>query len=339
MIFGIIRISYQGVKAECIDKGYKLLTSSTQWFEMMKDRVPYQRIYVEVECVEEGHKSSVRIDTIQGCYVCMVDMFKTEALDYQDVLELAKKRGLQAVSFKDDSRSLTEAEFNDLIKIYKTQYQDSDSYKSKTRIYINLKWKHLECGLIFHQSYANVINTQVDQYCPKCYSSIDQRQTYAVYQEMFQKYATSSLRYDAKLSGILPNPTILLRNEYESLRHPNVHVDMFGVFNIKGQEIKIAIEHQGEQHYSFEAYLALNKPRDQRAGIYKTDAQYRERYDHLQETDRAKVELFKELNKDGYYLIVVKYNLRTSQRADYILQELIRQTSLRLDQTDILDWV
>jgi len=269
----------------------------------------------------------------------MVDTFKTDALDYQDILELAKNRGLQAVSFKDNSRPLTEAEFNDLIEVYKAQYQDSDSYKSKTRIHINLKWKHLECGFIFHQSYANVINTKVDQYCPKCYSSIAQRQTFAVFQEMFQSYSSQSFGYDIQLPRILPNPAILLQDNYESIRHPNVHVDMFAVVNINGQEIKIAVEHQGPQHYSFTAYLLIVKTRDEASGIYKSDAEYRIAWERMLERDRAKVELFKELNREGYYLIVVDHVISVSRRAAYILQEFMSQTGLRLGQSDISNWI
>jgi len=156
---------------------------------------------------------------------------------------------------------------------------------------------------------------------------------------MFQSYSSQSFGYDIRLSGILPNPAILLQDKYESIRHPNVHVDMFAVVNINGQEIKIAVEHQGPQHSSFTAYLLIAKPRDEANGIYKSDAEYRIAWERMLERDRAKVELFEELNRDGYYLIVVEDSIHVSGRAAYILQEFMRQTGLRLGQSDISDWI
>ena len=58
--------------------------------------------------------------------------------------------------------------------------------------------------------------------------------------------------------------------------------------------------------------------------------------------DRAKVELFNDLNKNSYYLIVVDYSIPIKDRADFILTEFLRQTGFNLKrdpyQQNILDW-
>ena len=91
-------------------------------------------------------------------------------------------------------------------------------------------------------------------------------------------------------------------------------------------------------HYSFEDFLRLVRTRDEERGIYKTDVEYRFDWEQQLERDRAKVELFKELNKDGYYLIHVPYTISVSKRTEYILQEFIRQTGKIPGQSNILDW-
>jgi len=85
-------------------------------------------------------------------------------------------------------------------------------------------------------------------------------------------------------------------NKYQVLSHANVHVDIYGVIYVAGKEFKIAIEHQGPQHYSFEAFLKLVKNRDIKVGIDRTNEEYKEMYDALRERDRVKVELFEDLN-------------------------------------------
>ncbi len=340
MLFGIVFTSYQGVKRAAFDHGFRILTTSAQWFEMVKNReVETSKLYVELECLEKGHKSTVRVDVIQGCYICMVDGFKNKALDFQDVLKLAEDRGIQAVSFKDESKPLTEIEFNDLIEDYIDLNQDPENYKSTSRIYINLRWRHEDH--VFEATYNNIVGTKVDLFCPFCVRSVDQRQTYTAFKEKFQQYLPlpQSILYDVRLARILSNPSILLQDEYKSLQDPRVHVDMFGVFNIHGQEFKIAIEHQGGQHSSFDDYLNLNRPRDEANGHYIPTSEYKRRWDSLVLRDKTKVELFKALNNDGYYLIVVDHRVPVSQRANYILQEFIRQTGVNPGQRDIDDWI
>ena len=128
-------------------------------------------------------------------------------------------------------------------------------------------------------------------------------------------------------------------NKYQVLSHPNVHVDVYGVISVADKEFKIAIEHQGAQHYSLEAYINLARGQDIKHGIYKTDGEYKVMYDAQIERDRTKVELFKDLNKDGYYLIVVPYSVSPAKRKSFILKEFIKQTDVNPGQPSIADYL
>lgn len=128
-------------------------------------------------------------------------------------------------------------------------------------------------------------------------------------------------------------------DKYQEISHPNCHVDVYGVIFVAGKEFKIAIEHQGPQHYSLTAYINIARAQDIKRGIYKTYQQYEEDFNAQVERDKAKVELFEDLNKDGYYLIVVPYWKSPSERKDFILQEFITQTSVNPSQPSILDYL
>jgi hypothetical protein len=128
-------------------------------------------------------------------------------------------------------------------------------------------------------------------------------------------------------------------DKYQVISHPNCHVDVYGVISVAGKEFKIAIEHQGAQHYSFAAYLNLVKSLDLKRGIYKTDEQYLEDFSALVERDRVKVELFRNLNKDGYYLIVVPYDISPKERKEFILSEFVRQTKMDPRDVHIVDFL
>jgi len=343
MIFGSVRTSYQKIKQQCISKGLLLTTTSTQWFEMMKNRegTPASKFYVEVQCTAENHKSTVRVDQISGCFECMllINLPKGRtALGFQDFLKVASEHNLQLMAFYDDSQQLTEDEFNDLLEEYQSQHQDSEDYKSRTTIAIILKWKCLDCDHVFETSYRNIQQSKVNRYCPKCVSSIDQQRTLEKAEEVFQDYITQSFYSNWQLPKFLPN-RILLMDKYRAISDPRVHVDCFGMINVHGKEFKIAIEHQGIQHYSFSAILDLVQSKDIARGIYKPIEEYKEMFDAQIERDRAKVELFKDLNKDGYYLIVVPYKIPFDQRSAFILKEFIRQTGVIPGQPSILDYL
>lgn len=124
----------------------------------------------------------------------------------------------------------------------------------------------------------------------------------------------------------------LLNPKYQSLTHKNVHIDILGSILFNGKEVKIAIEHQGPQHKSLDAYIRMNKPRDLKNNIIKSDADYEADWNNLVTRDKAKVKLFKELNKAGYYLIVVDHTIAKKDRAAFIwksfLEQFFKQTKL-----------
>ena len=128
-------------------------------------------------------------------------------------------------------------------------------------------------------------------------------------------------------------------DKYQAISDPRCHVDAYGYVSVAGKEFKIAIESQGPQHYSFAAYLKLAKSQDLKKGIYKTDEQYIEDFSAQVERDRVKVELFKYLNKDGYYLIVVPHWKSPSERKAFIFQEFIRQTKVNPSDVHIVDFL
>ncbi|NVM19954.1 MAG: hypothetical protein HWN80_19800 [Candidatus Lokiarchaeota archaeon] len=344
MIFGTIRTSYQKTKQQLISKGLLLTTTSTQWFEMMKIREsPASKLYVEVQCLkDESHKSTVRLDSKSGCYECMIlnnlPKGRGRTLNFHDVLEVASGHNLQLISFYDDSQQLTVDEFNDLLKKYQSQHQDSKDYKFGSNIHINLKWKCLDCDHIFETPYRYIQDSKVNNYCLKCVSSLDQQRTLETAEELFQDYIAQSFYSNWQLPKFLPN-RILFMDKYQAISDPRVHVDCFGVIYINGKEFKIAIEHQGPQHYSFSAFLDLVQSKDVARGIYKTAEEYKSMFDAQIERDLAKVELFKDLNKDGYYLIVVPYFISPNKRSPFILDEFVRQTGVISSQPGITDYL
>jgi len=85
----------------------------------------------------------------------------------------------------------------------------------------------------------------------------------------------------------------------------------------------------------------LNKNRytNEKRGIYKEDDYYRKQWNDLLKRDKAKVELFRELNKENYYLIVVNYSINISRRGRYMIQEFIRQTGKFINHANLKDWI
>jgi len=341
MIFGGISISIQKIREDCLRNNLLLKTTFTQWFDMLKNRneLYASELHVEVVCnTPEHHESSIIVNDIRGCFECHQEEFLNKPLNFQNILEFASEYNIQAISFFDDSQQLTESEFNERVRVYNAQHQDPDNYKTGALKYLNFKWKCLECSHIFEQTYYNIHRSKIKHYCPKCVSNIDQQRTFERAEEAFQGYITQNFKSDFQLYKFLPN-RILLMSKYQVLSHPNVHVDVYGVISVAGKEFKIAIEHQGPQHYSFEAFLRMKVSQDEKRGIYKTDGEYKEMYDALRERDRVKVQLFEDLNKDGYYLIVVPHYKSLSERKDFILREFIKQTKVNLGQPSIADYL
>ena len=341
LLFGVILTSYQKSKGECIEKGLILKTTPTQWFDMLKNRGETwpSRILVEVQCTEpEGHVSLVQMGQILGCDPCRIATNLNKPLGLQDVLKLAGERKIQAISFSDDSQELTEDEFNELVKEFNAQHQSSNDYKTGAPSYMNLKWKCLDCNRVFERVYNIIQRQKTGHYCPSCISSIDAQITLEKTEEAFQGRITQSFRSNEQLYKFIPERTLLMP-EHQIISDPRVHVDVYGVVSVAGKEFKLAVEHQGRQHYSLEAYTTLRRNQDLSQGIYKTNEQYEIDFNDQVKKDAAKVELFKGLNKDGYILIVVPYNIHPAKRTSYILKEFLRQTNINPGQANILDFI
>jgi len=83
----------------------------------------------------------------------------------------------------------------------------------------------------------------------------------------------------------------------------------------------------------------MARRQDIKRGIYKTDAEYEIMYNDQIARDRAKVQLFKDLNEKGYYLIVVPYYIPPSERESFIMRKFIEQTHVNPGQPSIADYL
>jgi len=344
LIFGIITTSYQRIKQDSINKGFILLTTPTQWFEMLKNRdVRPSRLHVELQ--HDDHTFESRIDDVR-CSICGLEAWEAQQnkpLNFQNILDIGEDRNIQAVSFIDPTQPLTEAEFNQLLETYKAEHQDPDDYKSKSNIFINLKWRCNE-GHYFEKTFYNVRSTVVKEYCPIHIKSLAQQRTMEIAQDIFIDHITQSFQSDVPLTRSIPNSRVLLDPKYQAISHGGVHVDAFGIVQINNRIIHIAIEYQGPQHSSFVYYRDMRRRQDLNSGLQvKSDAEYRQMYNDQLARDEAKVELFENLNGDDYYLIVIDYTIPYSKMDRFLRREFLRQTGIDLlqleGQTDISDWL
>ena len=83
----------------------------------------------------------------------------------------------------------------------------------------------------------------------------------------------------------------------------------------------------------------MARSQDIKRNIYKTDAEYEKMFDAQIERDQTKVQLFKDLKKNGYYLIVVPNDISPSERKSFILQKFIEQTGVNPSQASIADYL
>ncbi|MEJ2252492.1 MAG: hypothetical protein P8Y97_22885 [Candidatus Lokiarchaeota archaeon] len=119
--------------------------------------------------------------------------------------------------------------------------------------------------------------------------------------------------------------------------HHAVHVDGYVELNIKdknGNYIKLALEYQGRQHDSkesigFEAYKFLTHNLE----IKEDSREYEKLLEDWQaqlSRDRDKVDHFESENKNGYYLIVINYDVKSEARQAEIISQFKDQTGLDL---------
>ncbi len=251
----------------------------------------------------------------------MIQNWKKAPLSHQDALDLAEARSLTLVSFSNYNLELEELEFNNLIDQHQVMYSIS-TYR-RERWFVILRWKCNDCEYVFDQVVYNI--KRGTSHCPACRQSIQQRITYRIAKYIFKDYLSSGdFDIDIKLYKLVPQ-VVLARKKYNTIKNKNVHIDLSSKLLFpNNREIKLRIEHQGKQH---DSNLSIGYP-----AFKKISKESRSVLDwqQLLERDSCKVELFRELNKIDQFLIVVPWNIAPKDRYEYILNEFIRQTNLRI---------
>ncbi|MBD3211010.1 MAG: hypothetical protein GF311_00240 [Candidatus Lokiarchaeota archaeon] len=233
----------------------------------------------------------------------------------------AASRGLKLVSPNDPNMELSFEEFT-LACI--------ESYNGKNKFYGDaiLTWKHEDCGHVWENTYNNI--KQNLGTCPKCDGSYtNQILTNNICENLFRKlgYIKDNTLYQREysLKKIFPNLDV----------HHAVHVDGYVELNIKdknGNYIKLAIEYQGRQHdrresIGFEAYKFLTHNLD----VKKNTREYKKLLIDWQDQikrDQFKVKYFENENKNGYYLVVIDYDVKLEERQGEIIRQFKEQTGI-----------
>ncbi len=205
--------------------------------------------------------------------------------------------------------------------------------KGERNAYALLVWKHKDCGHLFERSYGNFIRTFS---CPKCTQQKNQKITHGYCEYIFDQ----QFKVEERMKDIFPvdeNPEI-------KKLHANVHIDIFQNLGLKDKEgnlIKLGVRYNGKQHddspEGWEAMKGIAKHPDAKPGskIYKELwSQWRK----LIETDKIKADVFENNKGEGYYLIIVDYRIPPNQRQQFIIDEFERQTGIKLDRKDSIDW-
>jgi predicted Zn-ribbon and HTH transcriptional regulator len=251
----------------------------------------------------------------------MIQNWKKAPLSHQDALDLAEARSLTLVSFSNYNLELEELEFNNLIDQHQTMYSKG-TYR-RERWFVVLRWKCDECEYVFDQVFYNI--KRGTSHCPACRQSIQQRITYRIVKYIFKDYLSSGdFDIDKKLYKLVPQ-SVLARKKYKAIENKNVHIDLSSKLLLPNNKaIKLGIEHQGQQHDSnlFIGYPAFKKISKETRSVLD--------WQQLLERDSCKVELYRELNKIDQFLIVVPWYISPKDRYEYILNEFIRQTNLRI---------
>jgi hypothetical protein len=332
LIFGKASVSIHEVRRRCESANADLLTTASEWIDKIKERGGDSGNWdmkVEIRYRDCGHEAIKGIDRIakQGCYDCMIEDFKGEELNHGNALDLAEARNLELISFNDDNTQLSESKFHKILNKFKEETKNIAKDKFGAKTYnIELRWKCKDCDHIFDNTYYNVRRSKASKYCPKCQSSIDQGITHKAAENAFYGYIKSA-DVDHSLRKAIPDEKILDRKEYKVISHGSVHVDSKFILDFgNGLEIVVIIEHQGHQHNTdpkigYPAYKAMTRGRS------KTD------WKRSLARDVAKVKLFTEL--DNHYIIVVDHTVDSHKRTEYILNELYRQTGIKITPSGV----
>lgn len=350
MIFGKITISYHDLRQGALIAGLKLITSPSAFFNIVKNNQSISRQKVEVEC-KRKHLSLRTISRVKEasrvCQTCAdIEWQKSvkklnldKEISFNRILDLAKDRNLEVVSFTNPDLPLTQAEFHNL--------KQANALLNKRNRDIVFTWKHKDCGRIFDSKYRNI--QEALSHCPYCNANLDQKITHNMAELIFSEYISSSSRKfesEKKLEDILTiegyeNLLELSMKSIKDIYLNRITIDCFAVLNITRRKIKLSIEHDGAQHDKQErigvhTMIALSKIN----GIPLTYNEARDRWEAQIKRDNELKDLFNILKKYDYFLIQVPYTVKGNTRYEFIVNEFERQTNeiINFNLADVPDW-
>lgn len=286
------------------------------------------------EMVKSSYQYYYGVNTFEAAKAKILNqpiLNKWQQKGYNRALKVANDKGLILVS--DEYQ-------------YKLAIEEIQRTGKKSYDYAILEWKHSKrysdknevCGHVWENSVRN-IKRNVGA-CPICDSRlVNQKITNAIVKYIFNELGCIQDKYKTEHSLIKIFP------ELKGFLHHAVHVNGHVVLNLRdknGNQIKIAIEYQGQQHdpdpnIGFEAYKAITKNLDVKKDTEQYSKLLRE-WRNLIKRDANKVKIFANKNEEGYYLIVVPYNKKPHERQEFIINEFERQTEIKLRDIAHKNW-
>jgi hypothetical protein len=109
LIFGRACTSYQKVSINCNNAGFKLKTTPSEWFKLVKNRKNSgkgMKREVKVECKRNGHETFKTIETINryGCKICGgligAENLPRKTIEYYKLLNLIEDSPFKLISTK-----------------------------------------------------------------------------------------------------------------------------------------------------------------------------------------------------------------------------------------------
>ncbi|MHA1671517.1 MAG: hypothetical protein ACTSV5_13225 [Promethearchaeota archaeon] len=329
LMFGRITTTYRGIKDDCKKNNFKLITTLEEWIDLVSDRGEARpsRLHVLVACDSKGHITSMMVESLKtdhGCEICRHDSYRL-TLDYAK--ECADSRGYDILS--------TEAEFDAAYKIAIS--------KGLIGSYAKLLYRHRDCGHIFKSTHYDLIARGATAVkCPKCGQFKNQKITHAMSEYLFEQ----DFIVGERLVNIFPElKTSVQYNDIRKIMSVNLmHIDISNRLNIRdkyGNTIKLGIEFQGDQHENtekgFRTYLRLSRFK----GV-EGDAEWiklRKEWRTMLLRDQFKVDIYASKELEGYYLIVVPYEVKPRMRLSFLAEEFYKKTGVRiLKNYDNFDW-
>jgi len=310
MIFGKVITSYHKIQRICKNLKIKLLTSPTEWFNLIQNReqksIRSLSIRIQFEC---GHITMKLIHNLKkrGCGVCsLIENQKNlyGRLNYEQVLDLAQNRNLLLLSSKE--------EFEHSI----TMLRDKNRKKPSDSFFL---WQCKKCKRIFKNRYSNIKWHGTG--CPLCSIGKEQRIAHLYCEYIFNQ------KFDINKSIL---EIFNIEDIPDQINHHNIHIDSFCVLKFNDRVIHLGIEYDGLQHQNskegWETYNFLSHNNC-------TSKDWKK----LIERDELKVHLFRRFNIFNYYLIVIPYNIKRNKCFQYIIDQFKLKTRISIVK-EFIDW-